>query len=319
MHVPKRTVSSAPGKVILLGEHAVVYGTPAIAAPLCGVRAVATVTDAEPGSGVCIVAPDLDGRCSLTERPTTDDLAALQTTVRNTLHHVTGRSDQDLCVTVRSEIPIARGLGSGTAVATALVRAVSAHVGGALEAEEVSDLVLETERLLHGTPSGIDNTVVAHERAVFFVKGREPAFLDAGEPVHLVIADTGLPSRTRDAVLGVQHRWQLARSEYEAVFHDIGALVERARDALGAGDVAELGRLMDANHALLRRLEVSSPELDRLVEAARAAGALGAKLTGGGRGGAMIALAPDGGDALVGALQRAGAAGVLGTTVPGCA
>jgi len=313
------TKASAAGKVILLGEHAVVHGAPALAAPLSDVRATATVVDTAPGTGVLIDARDLE-RCYRLEGSDDPDAGeALRTTVRNVLIYYTGSVDHNLRVTVQSGIPMARGLGSGTAVTTAMVRALANHLGCNPSPEEVSRLVFQTERILHGTPSGIDNTVVAHERTVFFVRGNPPVFVHVAADVHLVVADTGRPSKTRDAVLDVQRRWLSARTEYEGLFRRIGALAEEAREALACGDILTLGTLMNRNHQLLRTLGVSSTELDSLVEAARHAGALGAKLTGGGRGGAMIALVQGGKQRVVEALRAAGAVATFSTVLPATA
>ncbi|MHB1294759.1 MAG: mevalonate kinase [Anaerolineae bacterium] len=309
------TVASAAGKVILLGEHAVVYGRPAIAVPLSDVRAVAEVTErATPG--VRILAADLGQALDLPLDPSQDD-DPLQVTVRNALERLgVPLRDAALQVAVRSEIPIARGLGSGTAVATAIVRALATHHGAQLAPEEVSELVFRTEILLHGSPSGVDNTVVAYERPVYFKRGTPVELFDLGAPLHLVVGDTGIPARTRDAVADVRRDWSAEPALYERLFDEAGGLVDQARQAVGAGDTASLGRLMDRNQALLLDLGVSSPELDRLVAAARSAGALGAKLSGGGRGGCMVALAtPERISHIMAALQAAGAAGVVYTTV----
>lgn len=317
--------ASACGKTILLGEHAVVYGRPAIAVPISGVRASAEVQPLAPGSGVLLEAPDLNATWRLDNvSDDAQDVRALRQTVYNTLARL-GVPAAEAClrITVSSQLPIARGLGSGTALTTALVRALVAHYGGYVSADELSDIVYQTEILYHGTPSGVDNTVVAHERPVYFVRGAAPVLLGVGRPFGLVIADTGVPSPTRDAVQDVRRQWQADPARYEQLYDAIGALTERGRDALAHGDAPLLGELMDANHAVLRELGVSSPLLDRLVRVARTAGALGAKLTGGGRGGCLVALVPAGacstGDAASNAVGAAllaeGAASVYPTVV----
>jgi mevalonate kinase len=307
------TTASAAGKVILLGEHAVVYGTPAIAAPVSDVRATVSVETVAGGQGIEFEALDLQQRFRLYQDDASDTARALQTTTVNTLSHLgILPEDQPLQITVRSQIPIARGMGSGTAVATALARALAAYYGQSIAPGPLSALIYQTEIILHGTPSGIDNTVVAYQAPILFTKGQPPEILRFAAPLHLVIADTGIPSRTRDAVQDVRRRWMQDRVPYDALFHEIGELVLLARQAWSEGNMPELGRLMTANHALLQKLTVSSPELDRLVEADLAAGAWGAKLSGGGRGGCMIALAHASNQAAVSAaLTLAGASQVL--------
>lgn len=314
------TTARAPGKVILLGEHAVVYGRPAIAVPVVEVRAAATVSDAV-SSGVTIHAPDIGRTIDVASALSAGE--PLSVTVQNTLAHLdTGVEAVALVLTIRSTIPVASGLGSGAAVATAIVRALSEHLGSALDAAVISSIVYETERIHHGTPSGVDNTVVAFERPVTFCRGHPIEVMDVPQPFWLAIADTGVPSLTKETVGDVRAAWMRDRAAYERLFDRVGALVLAARAAIAGGQVAALGPLMNKNQALLRTMGVSSPELEALVAAALGSGAHGAKLSGGGRGGNMIA-AIDREDAtqVRGALRDAGAKNVIVTEVRqhGCA
>lgn len=305
------TTTRAPGKIILFGEHAVVYGRPAIAVPVTQVYAEATV-EAKPGP-VTLHLPDLGRSYTLLDAPEDDPLAL---TVCKTLDHLGLNSRNGLHITVRSTIPIARGLGSGAAVATATVRALAQHFGQSLSPSEVSDLVYQTEVLLHGTPSGIDNTVIAFEQPVYFVRGKPPEHFAVGAPLYFVIGDTGVPSPTKITVGDVRRAWEANRETYEARFNAIGRLVRQAYQAIAEGQLVTVGALMDANQAWLHTMGLSSPELNRLIEAAWAAGALGAKLSGGGRGGNMIALVtPDTEQEVIRALREAGAANVILTLV----
>lgn len=247
----------------------------------------------------------------------------MSVTVQNTLAHLdTGVESVALALTVRSTIPVASGLGSGAAVATAVVRALSAHLGSTLDAAVVSSIVYETERIHHGTPSGVDNTVVAFERPVTFCKGRPIEVMSVPQPFWLAIADTGVPSLTKETVGDVRAAWMRDRATYERLFDRVGALARAARAAIEGGEVALLGPLMNENQALLRTMGVSSPELEALVAAALGSGAHGAKLSGGGRGGNMVALIDREGAAQVrDALRAAGAKTVIVTEVGqhGCA
>jgi mevalonate kinase len=203
-------------------------------------------------------------------------------------------------------------LGSGAAVATAVTRALARYFGYTAEPDKVSGLVYEVEKLHHGTPSGIDNTVIAYEQPVYFVRGEGMARLSVGVPLNLIIADTGVVSSTREVVGDVRRRWSAETEQYEGLFDEIGAVARLARPAIERGHPEAVGRLMDENHKLLTALGVSSPELDRLVKAARTAGALGAKLSGAGWGGNMLALVKAGhGPAVASALQEAGAASTI--------
>ena len=306
----------APGKVILFGEHAVVYGRPALAVPVTQVQAEAVVEAGEAGAGLTIVAADLGETIAVRDAPDDHPLAAA---ARLTLVKF-GLDDPDWRVTVRSTIPIASGMGSGAAVSAAIVRALAWRRAGirdqgsgvrrqepetsadsrspassrlpasSLQPADISALVYEVERLHHGTPSGIDNTVVVYGQPVYFVRGQPPQTFHIGRPFTLAIADSGIASPTRIAVGDVRRAWEQEPARFESLFDRVAAVVEAARSAIAAGQPERLGPLMDDNHALLQEIGVSCPELDALVAAARGAGALGAKLSGGGRGGNMIAL-----------------------------
>lgn len=307
------TRASACAKAILLGEHAVVYGQPAIAVPIVSRRAEALVCDAAPGSAGAIVASDLGVRYPRGRSYVDDHGQFLWAAAEGALRACLGEGPWPaLEIVVRSTIPIASGMGSGAAVSAAIARGIAAHFCVSLSRERLSELVYATECLLHGTPSGIDNTVVAFESAVWFRRGQGAQPLALGAPLALVMGDTGIPSRTRESVALVRRRWQAQPAPLEALFEAIGATVCQARAALAAGDLPALGRLLDRNQELLQELGVSDPALERLIAAARRAGALGAKLSGGGMGGCMVALAtPAGADGVLRALREAGAADVI--------
>ena len=305
--------ASAPGKIILFGEHAVVYGRPAIAAPVTGVQATATVTDGRPGSGLVLELPDVGQRLAVTGDPAGQPLAHLATLA---LHALELDPPPAWVVTLRSTIPLASGLGSGAAAATAIVAALAGAAGVTLAPDQVSALVYESEKHFHGTPSGVDNTVIAYGQPVWFVRGQAPQPFALRHPLTLVIADTGIASPTSIAVGDVRRAWQAEPARSEALFDAIGEIVQAARCALEEGDAAELGRLMDRNHQALQALTVSSVELDRLCQAARQGGALGAKLSGGGRGGNMIALVqPEQVEQVTAALLAAGATRAFATQI----
>ncbi len=303
-------IGTAPGKVILFGEHAVVYGRPALAAPVVQVYASAVVEPAEPGTGTVIDALDLHCRVELAEA---DHPLALVT--RLTLDRL-GLAEPDWRVSVRSTIPIASGLGSGAAVSAAVVRGLSQAAGVELGPAEISAIVYEVERLHHGTPSGVDNTVIAYRQPVCFVRGTPPQPFAIARPFTIAIGDTGRASPTKIAVGDVRAAWERDRARYEALFDRVACVVASARAAITEGRPEEIGPLMDENQALLREIGVSSPELETLIAAARVAGATGAKLSGGGRGGNMIALVtPESAAAVADALRAAGAARVIVTGI----
>lgn len=305
--------ATAPAKIILFGEHAVVYGRPALAAPVIHLRARATI---EPTgeSDVRLIAPDLNRAADLSDVGPDNPLAAIVRVVEKSL----GCSLSDgYTLSVTSDIPIAGGLGSGAAISVAVIRALAHYLGAAesMGREDVSRLAYEVEKLHHGTPSGIDNTVIAYEQPVYFVRRQPDNLIEpfaVARPLRLAIGDTGMRSATIDVVGDVRRRWSEDRDRFESIFDACGRIADEGRAALAAGELEVVGELMNQNQLWLERMTVSSSRLELLVRAACDAGALGAKLSGGGRGGNMIALVtPETEGAVVAALTAAGAARVL--------
>jgi mevalonate kinase len=315
-HAPQGVASgSACGKVILLGEHAVVYGQPAIAAPVTGMRAEARVCPGRKGGGVTITAGDLGVRfgAGCDDERGLGLLLAARVAIEA---FCPAPPAPDTEIHLRSAIPVARGMGSSAAVSAAIVRALAAYLSVDLTDDTLSRLVYQAEMHYHGTLSGIDNTVVSYERPVWFERGRPPEFMAVGAGLELLVADTGTPSRTRDTVAQVRAWRERDAATVDGLMAEIGALVRAARQQLDRGDIAGLGEAMSANQTLLRRLGVSTPALDALVSAAEEAGALGAKLCGGGGGGCAVALlAPGAAETVAAALRRAGAAALYVTSV----
>jgi mevalonate kinase len=308
--------ASAPGKVILFGEHAVVYGRPAIAVPVFQVRAKVIVTvDPRSFPGlVKFLAPDIGLETSLYDLPEDHPLAAviLKAGAALKLSHIPACN-----IKITSTIPIAGGMGSGAAVSVAILRAFSASLGHPLSDEQVSQLAFEVEVIHHGTPSGIDNTVITYASPVYFVKGKPVEILRVKQPFSIVIGDTGVQSPTSSVVNDVHTAWEADQVLYNSLFDTAGEIAAAARKSIEHAAVDKLGPLMDENQALLSQMGVSSPELERLIQAARSAGALGAKLSGAGRGGNMIALVtPETALKVAAALEQAGAVRTIVTEIP---
>jgi mevalonate kinase len=307
--------ATAPGKAILFGEHAVVYGRPAIAVPVSQVQAKVTILADPLGSPgrVWIDAPDVSLRCELSQLPNAHPFHLL---IQVLLAKLGIPRLPALKMSIHSTIPVAAGLGSGAAVSVAALRALSAFLGHPLKDDQVSELAYQVEKAYHGTPSGIDNTVITYARPIYFVKGKPFELLQVAQPFTLVIGDSGISSPTAAAVGGVRERWQADPPIYEALFDRIASISQAARTILSSGAPEQLGPLMDDNHYDLQEMGVSCPELDRLVQAAREAGAWGAKLSGGGQGGNMIALVdPQVAGEVTQALQIAGATNTIITHI----
>lgn len=308
--------AAAPGKIILFGEHAVVHGQPAIAVPLAAVQVQARADPASAGSGLTIRAADIGRVFRFRDAAENHSFYnALIYPLRLALDWL-HQSEPDLTITVQSTIPIGGGLGSGAALAAALIRVLLAALDSPLPRETVNALVYEVEKRHHGSPSGVDNTVIVYAQPVYFVRGQPLETFEISRPFTLLVADSGISSPTHITVGDVRQLYDAEPDRVGAIFARIGEIVRAARTAIESGKIELLGSLMNENHALLRDLTVSSDKLERLCRAALDAGAQGAKLSGGGRGGNIIALAEPGQtDQIAAALRQQGAARVIETVV----
>lgn len=314
--------ASAPGKVILFGEHAVVYGQPAIAVPVSQVQAKTIVSGRPdfPTGKVLLQAPEIGLEEVLTNLPPDDPLALL---VANVFDEIGINNPPAMIIRITSTIPVASGLGSGAAVSVATVRALAEFLGQTLDDKRVSALAYEIEKVHHGMPSGIDNTVITYARPVYFRRAdnKEQNHVETFEvstPFTLIICDSGIPSPTVTTVSGVREAWQKDRIHFDELFESVGLIVEQAKQAIVNGKVDRLGPLMNQNQKLLEDMGVSSEEIERLIQIAIMAGASGAKLSGGGRGGNIIALVePGSAEGVSRALKSAGAARTIVTEIGG--
>jgi hydroxymethylglutaryl-CoA reductase len=290
------------GKIILLGEHAVVHGRHAVAAPVpFAVRARAEKAD----DGVGLVIP----RWGIEQRLQPE--APRRGIYVQTLEHIIRRVDlvgRPMRLHIQPNIPRAVGLGGSAAMAVAMIRAIDELYRLDLPDERINQLAFECEKAAHGTPSGIDNTLATYGRALLFRRGDPPLMqtLDIEPALPMVIGLTGIESLTATTVARVREGRQRQTQLYEKIFDEIDGLALQGAKAVTAQDLVQLGELMDINQVQLQALQVSSPELEELVRIARHAGASGAKLTGGGGGGAMIAVCPEGTAAVSGALRESG-------------
>ena len=326
------TTASAPGKIILFGEHAVVYGRPALAVPVTQVHADVGISDSD-SAGIWIDAPDIHLHAELNTLPSDHPLASV---IHNLFFLSRVSPFPKLNIKITSTIPVASGLGSGAAVTVALTRALSAHIKYPMNDEQVNAFAYEIEKLHHGTPSGIDNTAITYAKPVYFIKGQALETFKVGQPFTIVIGDTGISAPTKESVGDVRRLWEADKAKWESVFDQVELIANAARKTLESDsslhsqgvlsnmqeqvpalqNLHRLGDLMNQNHALLQELTVSSSELDNLVSTARNAGALGAKLSGGGRGGNMIALVEkESAPVIAEALMSAGAKRTIITTV----
>ena len=281
------TITSAPGKSILFGEHAVVYGYPAIAVPLDSISFKIKLLPRPTENNSIIINEEL-GESLIFEN--LDMQHTYRTAIAAILNELRISKLPPLEIRLSSTIPIASGLGSSASFAVCLVKALSAFLGFRLSNKKVNEIAYQIEIFQHGTPSGIDNTVITYNKPVFFKKGFPPEFLKIGAPLNLVIADTGVRSITKETVAQVRKFMESAPSIAEETIQKIGDVVGRAKNEIENGNSYAIGSLMTENHTLLKKLGVSCKELDYLVEVSLNEGAVGAKLCGSGRGGNIVAL-----------------------------
>jgi len=290
-----RVKTSAPGKAILFGEHSVVYRGPAVVLAID--RRVHVSAELRKDERLFVDASGL-GLSGFfeAERYTPmiggvegeEHLKPLRVAAEGVMTRLERRTGINL--SINSEFPVAVGLGSSAAAAVAAAAAVNELLGGRLSLEDISLTAFESEKVVHGTPSGIDNTIATYGGGLVYEKGRRIEQLrDLGD-IPFVVGNTGKSHSTGQLVGRVGELRERNREIVDAILDTISEIARQGREALLKGDLRNVGELMNINHGLLWALGVSSPELDRLVNAALQAEALGAKLTGAGGGGCMIAL-----------------------------
>ncbi len=296
--------ASAAGKIILLGEHAVVYGRHAVALPIMD---AVTASVSHSRNGTTLTVPDW-GLSAAIDNNSDAGIDATVNTIRSRLAVFDANAESDFRIEVRSSLPRGMGLGSSAAIAVAITHAMARCIKLELDVAELNDIAYACEKLAHGNPSGIDNTVSSYGRALLFQK---QATLKKNELVltelpPMVIAFSHAPGSTLEQVAAVRQRREQNPQAYDALFDQIDALSLAGADALVARRYEALGHMMNMCHGLLNAIEVSTPDLENMVAIARESGALGAKLTGAGGGGSIVALCPGKEDDVRTALQIAG-------------
>jgi len=284
----ERNVSGGHGKIILLGEHAVVYGRHAIATP---VPLAIQARVQRGGDGVELIIP----RWGVEQR--LHRSAEKQHSFEKSLaliFRTLGLERESMRVEIFPNVPRAMGLGGSAAIAVATIRALDRCFELGLDDERVNELAFECEKIAHGTPSGIDNTLSVYGQTMLFRSGESPLrkVIEIDRAVQLVVGISGIESLTAATVARVRKAREAHPELYDKIFDQIDSLVLEGMDALVEHRLETLGELMNVCQGLLNAMQVSSWELEEMIQIARRHGALGAKLTGGGGGGSIIALCP---------------------------
>ena len=298
----KKGVNAGCGKVILLGEHAVVYGTHAIAAPI-SLAMQAKVWDSKNGTHLLIPRWGIEEKI----QRGADHKYSIYKSLDMILKKL-NLQDRSIKIEVIPRIPRAMGLGGSAALAVAIIRALDDHFKLNLSDNDINQLAYDSEMLAHGNASGIDNSLATFGKFSLFKRGDPPELkqLKIKQPIPIVIGLSGVESLTAKMVSKVREAWENNKSLYNRIFNEIDELVLQSVEAVEKHDLIQLGELMNINQGLLNALQVSSRELEDLIEISRRNGAVGAKLTGAGGGGAMVAICPEGAEKVAFAIQKSG-------------
>lgn len=276
-------VGEAPSKIILMGEHAVVYGAPAIAMPFFSLGVKCTVQEQKGETyiqSICYDGP-------LQKSP--DSIQGIRKLIEVTLDHLNVENN-NLKIIIESLIPPQRGLGSSAAVSVAIVRALFDAFDEALSIDTLNHLVSIAESIHHFNPSGLDATTILNEKMMVYRRNNGIEYLDSKLEGFLVVADSGKQGNTQEAVREVKQLLESKPHLMKKQMEKLTDLTFQAQSALEDNEIHTLGYLMTQAHKSLMTIGVSDSQMDKYVEVALTNGAFGAKLTGGGKGGCMIAL-----------------------------
>ena len=281
-----QTYSKTHAKIILMGEHSVVYNQPSIALPIKNITASAALFDANEDQ--FIYSKIFTGSINSEKIP--EQILPFKKLIKDILKDLINNENYPFKLKINSDIPIERGMGSSAAISSTIVKEFYHHFNKKLNKKTLLEKINFLEKLIHGNSSGIDSIITNYNKPIIYVKNKKIQSISFNLNAFLIIADSGIHGRTKDAVKDVQ---QLLIQDYNATktkILNLGILTKKTIDALKYKNIILLGNLMNDAQKILKDLSVSSKELDNLIKIAQESGSLGSKLTGGGRGGCIISL-----------------------------
>ena len=282
--VKQQGIGTSHAKIILMGEHSVVYGQPAIALPLPSVQLSVTLNSRQDNQRIIK---------SRYYHGSLENLPSSMIGIKKLIDTLSARFNDPETgwdLKIESQLPAERGMGSSAASAIAIIRAFFDYYDEPLDRTLLLQLADIEEQITHRSPSGLDAATVSSDKPLFYVKGRIGVPIEMNLDASLVIADTGKKGATKEAILAVKDELKNNNEKAEEHLKHLGELVNQTKGYLAQNNIVKLGDALNFAQTDLAALNVSDPSLDHLIHVARDNGALGAKLTGGGRGGCMIAL-----------------------------
>lgn len=274
------------GKVILFNEHFVVYGIPSIVSAIDLETTAVAKKQTKDGVILDDQRPETKGYKEEKKKHQMESLTLILKKME--------KANQPLKITLGGNLVAASGIGASAASCVAIARAINEEFHMQLTEEEINSIAFEGEKGYHGSPSGIDNTAATYGGLIWFKKNTPNVIkrLKIKAPIEIVMGNTGLVANTKLAVQNVRQSKEKNPNLYAKIFTQAEKVVEQAKDALLSHNLTKIGECMNKNHTLLQKIAVSNKNLDFLVQIAQETGAYGAKLTGGGLGGYMVALTP---------------------------